>query len=280
MLPALRSFPLYSLGELPAYRRGNANLLRGYRRDLSLWQSLESVLHYHNESFNIWTHAAAVLWLLWTAWHDLTVGYIAGAPLAMRAAYTFFISCHIYLYCGSTAFHVFHAMGKEHYRFFAKCDYSGIALAVAGIYLPLVFYSWYCMPVAQAFYGLLVAVASLLCYWMSFWDSIESQEKRTMRVLAFTSLGFIGVAMIPHGLLVFETSTVLLMAEKMLICGAVFFVGMVVYAFQIPERLFPGMFDYSCHSHCIWHCILVLGTYKLYWLMHWMYEFEQHRACT
>jgi adiponectin receptor len=39
----------------------------------------------------------------------------------------------------------------------------------------------------------------------------------------------------------------------------VYFGGAILYANRIPERWFPGMFDYVGGSHNIWHIAVVAG---------------------
>ncbi len=43
--------------------------------------------------------------------------------------------------------------------------------------------------------------------------------------------------------------------------GFLYLLGAFLYAKRIPERYFPGAFDYALHSHNCFHFLVVLAAY-------------------
>lgn len=99
---------LCSIRDAPWYLRGNPFITHGYRGDFTVKQSVASVLWFHNESANIWSHflAALLFWgltmaAIWeliadgvgkeTEWvHQITVTiYCAGATCLFVLSTTF-----------------------------------------------------------------------------------------------------------------------------------------------------------------------------------------------
>lgn len=48
--------------------------------------------------------------------------------------------------------------------------------------------------------------------------------------------------------------------KRLLIMGAFYIGGSVIYGSQIPERFWPGKFDIWLQSHSIWHCFVLAGA--------------------
>ncbi|EAZ20642.1 hypothetical protein OsJ_36258 [Oryza sativa Japonica Group] len=46
--------------------------------------------------------------------------------------------------------------------------------------------------------------------------------------------------------------------------GALYALGVAVYAARVPERWFPGRFDLVGHSHQLFHLLVVAGAYAHY----------------
>nr|KAJ3406637.1 Adiponectin receptor protein 2 [Polyrhizophydium stewartii] len=63
---------------------------------------------------------------------------------------------------------------------------------------------------------------------------------------------------------------------------ALYVVGAMVYVFRIPERFWPGAFDYAFHSHMNWHLFVVVAMVMnfqgLLALMQW--RLDAGRVCS
>ncbi|EPY40066.1 hypothetical protein AGDE_03862 [Angomonas deanei] len=44
----------------------------------------------------------------------------------------------------------------------------------------------------------------------------------------------------------------------------IYFVGMVIYIFKVPERWFPGRFDLVLGSHQLWHFFVLAAAVTHY----------------
>ena len=53
--------------------------------------------------------------------------------------------------------------------------------------------------------------------------------------------------------------------EKYLRGWLVLVAGGFIYATKMPERFFPGWFDYCGHSHNLMHVIVMVGTYIVFY---------------
>ncbi len=46
--------------------------------------------------------------------------------------------------------------------------------------------------------------------------------------------------------------------------GALYIVGALLYAMRVPERFYPGRFDYLGASHQIFHCLILAAAWSHY----------------
>jgi adiponectin receptor len=46
--------------------------------------------------------------------------------------------------------------------------------------------------------------------------------------------------------------------------GACYLIGVFFFVSRVPESIFPGRFDRTCHSHCIWHLWIIVAALAHY----------------
>jgi hypothetical protein len=111
---------LYTYAEAPAALRFNPHIRSGYRAGYGYGACCRSLLAWHNETANIWTHLAPAL---------LLAALLAGGQLQAwsGARLAFFLNVGSIAACflGSTAYHTFMAHHHEHDKWL-KLDVSAL----------------------------------------------------------------------------------------------------------------------------------------------------------
>lgn len=159
--------PWYTLihwNDLPHWQRDNQHIHSSYRAaSYSYTRSLQSILHWHNESVNIWTHLVpATLSLPCAALLYKIVGprYERASTADVIAMSCFFLGAACCLGLSAT----FHALSNHSPRvakFWNQLDYAGISLLITGSFIPSVYYGFWCHPGRQWAYWIMVSFASL-----------------------------------------------------------------------------------------------------------------------
>jgi adiponectin receptor len=61
--------------------------------------------------------------------------------------------------------------------------------------------------------------------------------------------------------------------------GASYLIGVGIYIARVPERFFPGKFDFIGHSHNIWHIFVVTAAIFHYFACLEVYHTRQQMKC-
>jgi len=148
----------------------------------------------------------------------------------------------------------FHLVSNHSYEvalIWNRCDYAGITFMIVGSSFPLIYFAFNCHPhmqVAALAFIILLGLASLPIVLL---ERFSKPKWRPIRSMLYVGLGCSGIA--PMLYLAWEVgwahvynATALHWTTTM---GALYIVGAVLYALRVPERHFPGKFDYFFHSH-------------------------------
>lgn len=249
----------------------NSYILSGYRVHLTMGQMVASFFHIHNETLNCWSHLLGIIWfgvLLFNALNS----WLANGTFTDKALVSVYVLSAQILFACSTCFHGFHCKSAHWYTTLARCDYTGIAVLIAGSYYCPVYYLFHCQPYAVAFYWTGITVVGGMAVYVSYTPSFEKPGYEMLRAGVFVAMGFFAVLMAPHALYLYGTHTLWPMAVRGVGMGLVYLVGVVFYIVQFPERFFPGYFDCSFHSHVIWHCFVLAGAYGQLWVCQYLFE--------
>jgi len=261
-----------------------------YRHAPGFRASLRSLLRLHNESANIFTHAAGFamcLWLLVRLLSDpASLGLrfpaapapppfaqaptppCAGAPLWPLAV--FLCGALACLGC-SVAFHTFAPVSPAVFAALAKADYAGIsALIFASMVPPLVYSFWDDAPALRAYLAL-AAATNAAAAALGLTERFRAPEWRAARAAAFAACGAVGVAPLLHALWASAQPGAPAGAREVALrsfwgtagMGAQYLVGALLYAARVPERWAPGKFD-IVGSHAIFHVLVVTAVHT-----HW-----------
>lgn len=154
--------------DLPAWRRDNPSILRGYRATSnSTLTSFRSLLYLHNESVNIWTH------LLGAACFTLCAGYgyLLVAPryasagkgdLVVMGCFFGGAACCLGM---SAVYHTLCNHSEEVARWGNKLDYSGIVALIVGSYVPALWYGFCGWGWVLEVYLGVVSLRGTSCAW-------------------------------------------------------------------------------------------------------------------
>lgn len=266
---------------IPDWMRDNQYIQSGYRRQQNSWKGcLESVFGYwHNETVNIQTHlwgavffaCLLVITLSKTmrshstvTWHD-----IAGFVVFLLAA----ITCLSF----SAVFHTASCHSVKVAKSCVMFDYAGILALIVGSFVPSVYYGFYCYPEYQRLYLCSITLAGLGAAYVVLTPSYNTPQYRWARTSVFLALGFTGLVPVTHAILLHGISTLRYQmgVNWLLLSGALYTFGAVLYAARVPERFFPGRLDYFGASHQLFHINVLLAAIAHYVSIYTAYN-HQH----
>ncbi|KAI1142711.1 HlyIII-domain-containing protein [Hypoxylon sp. FL0543] len=248
--------------ELPVPWRINPHILNGYRFTESKIGCVRSMFGVSNETVNIWSHALGLIVILSIAFYF----YPTSANFSLYsktdvfiAAIFFFAACKC-LVC-STIWHTMNCVADQTLmERFACIDYTGISLLIAASIMTTEYTAFYCEPISRWTYMTATAVLGIAGTILPWHPKFNGQDMAWLRVGFFVGLGATGFMPVfqiiltrgPAWALEFYTGSNLLKSLFVYVLGA------CVYASKVPERWFPGAFDYCGNAHNLWH-LAVLG---------------------
>lgn len=196
-----RDYDLHHYQQLPDYLKHTPHILQGYRVGLSMRQTTFSFFHWHNESLNVWTHAAGFLLFFILAIVSYAT-WLAQAAVGEVMSSTAFFAAALLMMLFSTLFHLYNCRSSKHYDIMAKLDYSGIAILIVGSYYPLLYYMYYCPEEALWRYGYgtiitLFGVAAMYNVWRG---KMHTAGNEAFRLIIFLGMGLFGVIPLPHSI--------------------------------------------------------------------------------
>lgn len=272
--------------QVPSYFQ-EAFILTGYRRPgLTVVECWRSMLCLHNETVNIWTHFIAALWFWKQAIHHYSISTKSKQAAEKEATSSQRVPSDTVLsqYCASQATvfsasfiaHTFSptSTNEDQYQRLWRLDWSMIAVAMLGV-------SW--LLIELAFRG----HADKQSLWKRAFFASTGVMFLVVNVPFFTKLPpkwkALGALLPIPTLLCFAWETTRLSRSKiirpaflreillkpMLLAA----VGLTVYALQVPERIYPGLFDLSGGSHTFHH--LWTATFS-FWMLQNAKSFHQH----
>ena len=183
----------------------------------------------------------------------------------------------------SAVYHCFGtAMSRDMHDLFARLDFAGITTLISGSCFPIIYYTFYCRPVLQQRYLLLVSGCGLPLMFCCATKWYMAPEYSSLRVFNFLMLGAVGGVAFAHGVYLESQLAAPGMAEWELeaaaqargqilaFCASVatmvgtYLAGTVLYVTHFPESVRPGRFDRCCSSHQLWH-MCVIGAAMILW---------------
>ena len=246
--------------DLPHPWRVNPHIIKGYRFSESKFECMRSAFNISNESVNIWSHAIGLLIVLAIAFYfyPTSTNFSQSSKTDVFIAATFFFAACKCLIC-SCMWHTMSSIAEQTLlERFACVDYTGISLLIAASIMTTEYTAFYCEPVSQWIYIVSTATLGIAGVILPWHPTFNRADMAWARVAFYVSLAATGFAPVVQLNLTRGSQWSWYFYAPVLKSVAVYFVGAVIYASQVPEIWAPGWFDYVGGSHNIWH-LAVLG---------------------
>ncbi|KAK5090505.1 inc metabolism membrane protein [Lithohypha guttulata] len=258
---------LITYEDLPVPWRVNPHITRGYRFTESKIECITSMFKPSNETVNIWSHAIGLIIVLAIAFHyyPSSDAFASFSKMDMLIAGCFFAAACKCLIC-STMWHTMNGIAdKCLMERFACVDYTGISFLVAASILTT---EW------TAFYSVL-GLAGTILPWR---ESFNRADMQWARVAFYVSLALTGFAPVLQLNITRGIEWTFYFYAPITKSVCVYFVGAIIYASHVPEKWWPGLFDYAGASHNIWHLAVLGGILFHYAAMMELYRGAFKRA--
>ncbi len=246
--------------DLPVPWRVNPHILKGYRFTESKVDCVRSMFGFSNESVNIWSHGIGLVIVLAIAFHfyptSVDFSLSTNADVCIAAVF-FFAACKC-LVC-STIWHTMNSVADlTLMERFACVDYTGISLLIAASILTTEYTAFYCEPISRWIYMVSTATLGVGGVILPWHPTFNRQDMAWARVAFYVTLAATGFVPILQLSLTRGADWAWAFYAPIGKSIAVYLIGACVYASHIPERWYPGAFDYIGGSHNLWH-FAVLG---------------------
>ncbi|KAF5660965.1 putative IZH3 [Fusarium heterosporum] len=252
---------LISYDDLPHPWRNNPHIRKGYRFTESKLECVLSAFNFSNETVNIWSHALGLVLVLAIAlyFYPNTVNFNLSTKTDVFVAGVFFVMACLTLVC-STIWHTMNAVADvDAISIFACVDYTGISLLIAASIMTTEYTAFYCDPLSRYLYMGLTAflgIGGVVLPWHPRFNGADMAWARVAFFVGLALTGFMPMVQLgfTHGpRFVYDFYSPI--SKSML----VYLTGAFVYASKIPERWYPGCFDYVGGSHNLWHAAVLGG---------------------
>lgn len=247
---------------LPDWLKDNEYLVFGHRLPLNSFRAcFRSVFRIHTETGNIWTHLLGMLAFIFIAAYTLSSRYVDWMWQDITVHSVFFAGAIICL-TFSWLFHTVFCHSQLVNKLFGKLDYCGIALLTVGSFVPWLYYGFYCHETAHLVYLVSIILLGTACIIVSLFDKFAAPAYRPVRAGLFIGLGLTGVVPAFHVVCIegFYPALHDCGLGHLVVMALLYIGGALMYAFRIPESLYPGKFDIWCHSHQIFHVCVILAA--------------------
>jgi adiponectin receptor len=213
-----------------------------------------------NELVNIWSHAIGLMIVLAIAFYfyPTSVNFSNSTKADVFIAAVFFFAACKCLVC-STMWHTMNSVADQTLmERFACVDYTGISLLIAASIMTTEYTAFYCEPLSRWVYMTATATLGIGGVILPWHPTFNRSDMAWARVAFYVTLGATGFAPVLQLNLTRGGAWAWEFYAPIAKSITVYLVGAIVYASQVPERWFPGAFDYIGCSHNLWH-IAVLG---------------------
>jgi adiponectin receptor len=150
---------------------------------------------------------------------------------------------------------------------FACVDYTGISLLIAASIMTTEYTAFYCEPVSRWVYMSTTALLGIGGVILPWHPTFNRADLAWARVAFYVSLGATGLVPIIQLSWTRGGLWTYFFYIPVIKSIAVYLLGAIVYASHIPERWWPGVFDYVGGSHNLWHLAVLGGILFHYFAM-------------
>ncbi|KAJ2454547.1 hypothetical protein EV183_001418 [Coemansia sp. RSA 2336] len=280
-LPKLVYQPLFAPGhpkytttidEVPEFLR-DTFIISGYRKlCYSYAACLHSMTYVHNESGNVLTHLAALVVFAGLA-VSTNFNLLPAAISPGRASWGDYLVLYGYIFSAcvcfalSTLYHTFSCHSHKHHVAWLKCDFVGILVLILGSFLPGLYYGYFESQALMLLYMSMIVSLCVAGVAVSVSPHLQKPSLRWLRPVVFFCISLSGVVPVCHHIFAHGIAASARSIGLYYILGMVtlYAAGTLLYAFNIPERWYPGLFDIVGNSHQLFHCLVFLAALTHYY---------------
>lgn len=262
-----REHGLITYEDLPIPWRVNPHITKGYRFTEDKIDCVRSMFSISNEFINIWSHGIGLIIVLAIAFYfyPTSVAFSLSTNTDIFIAAMFFFAACKCLVC-SCMWHTMNSVADQTLmERFACVDYTGISLLIAASIMTVEYTAFYCEPVSRWVYLGLTGTLGVGGVILPWHPTFNRSDMAWARVAFYCSLGATGFAPVIQLNLTRGGEWTWEFYAPIAKSLTVYVLGAFVYASQVPERWFPGAFDYIGGSHNLWH-LAVLGGILFHYL--------------
>ena len=142
---------------------------------------------------------------------------------------------------------------------------AGIVANIVCSFYPSVYYIFLCQATVRTIYLSAITALGFATLALSTLERFQHERWRSTRAACFLALGMCGI--VPWGHVTFaypHTESVQVACVLDLLMGASYVGAAAFFVLRVPEKWYPGKFDFVLHSHQIFHLLIVLGCYLHY----------------
>ncbi|KAJ9633866.1 uncharacterized protein PV06_05698 [Exophiala oligosperma] len=266
--------------DLPAPWRNNPHILRGYRFNRTKIECVASAFRPSNETVNIWSHGIGLIIVLAVAfyYYPASSTFPLSSNWDVLIAACFFVAACKCLIC-SIMWHTMNSIAdKCLLDRFACVDYTGISFLVAASILSTEWTAFYCEPLSRSVYmtmTTLLGIAGVILPWRESFNRADMAWARVSFFVTMAITGFAPVIQLNYTRGVAWTFYFYAPVTKSVM---VYLTGAIIYASKVPEKWWPGLFDYAGGSHNIWHLAVLAGILFHYTAMQEFFHGAFQRA--
>lgn len=273
---------LITFQDLPAPWQVNPHITSGYRFSRSKPWILRSMFRITNEFVNIWSHGIGLIIVLAIAFYF----YPASANFSLSTttdkfiAAVFFFAAAKCLVC-SCMWHTMNCVAnKTLLERFACVDYTGISLLIAASIMTTEYTAFYCEPLSRSIWmgsTATLGLAGVILPWHPLFNAKNMAWGRVAFYVTLALTGFVPIFQLSWsrgGAWAWHFYSPILKSVL------VYFAGAIVYASKVPEKWYPGCFNYIGGSHNLWHFAVLGGILFHYRAMESFFRVAFERAST
>lgn len=125
----------------------------------------------------------------------------------------------------------------------SRFDYSGIAILIAGSTYPPIVYGFACSFGLKLMYIILISTSCIFTFIITILPNSEGPAYRKVRGILFIVVGLLA-GVIPVHAAITNNPDILIRLFYWALGGIVYVAGGMIYVARMPERCWPGRFDY------------------------------------
>jgi channel protein (hemolysin III family) len=176
------------------------------------------------------------------------------------------ISAILYL-CISTIYHMMGNMSLSHKIILNKLNNGCVCLLLIGSCYPPYYYFFYCQINYKTFFLIIITLIGVILFFFYLTEEFNSADKSNLRGMTFLIFGV--CSELPVFILTFILKDIrghnndakfLYLYWGMLS----YLLGGIIYLKRIPEKYFPGIFDYFGNSHQLLHILMLPAIFLNY----------------